>query len=105
MNSTVRSMIVVTCVVLGAFASARAGEIWVDQNSTAAKATGTKDAPFKTVGEAVKAAVGGDVITIRKGVYRESVQIAKGGTAEQPTILRAAPGERVVMSGFAPIEK
>jgi hypothetical protein len=78
------------------------GELWVD-GSTGAHGNGTADAPFATIGEAIHAAKPGDTITIRKGTYRESVAVTLSGTAERPTVLRAAPGQRVVLSGFEPI--
>ena len=81
---------------------AGAGELWVDAKA-AAGGNGSSQAPYATVGEAVKAAKSGDTITLRQGVYREAVTLGVSGTAAQPTVLRAADGQRVVLSGFAPI--
>lgn len=62
------------------------------------------DKALKTIGEALKGAQGGDVITVGAGVYREAVALNVSGTAEHPTVLRAAPGARVVISGFEEIK-
>jgi hypothetical protein len=93
---------VATLVLLACWATAGGAELWVSQ-SAGAKGSGSADAPFQTITEAIKAAKSGDTITVRKGVYREAVALNVSGTAEQPTVLRAAAGERVVVSGFAPI--
>lgn len=62
------------------------------------------DKAVKTIGEALKAAQGGDIITVGAGVYREAVALNVSGTAAQPTVLRATPGARVVISGFEAIK-
>jgi len=82
--------------------AAYAGEVWVDQKA-AAGGRGSAEVPYATIMEAVKAARPGDTITIRQGVYREAVTLGVSGTPERPTVLRAAAGQRVVVSGFAPI--
>lgn len=81
---------------------APAAELWVDA-AAPASGDGSAGKPFRTLTEAAKAASGGDVITLRRGTYRESVALDKGGTADRPTVLRAAPGERAILSGFAPV--
>jgi len=84
--------------------AAHGAEIWVDGASTskAASADGSDKAPFKTIEAALKAASPGDVVTVRAGVYRESVRVP-GGKAGAPTTLRAAKGRRVIVSGAAPV--
>lgn len=77
-------------------------ELWVDQ-AASADGDGSPDAPFVSIGRALRAAQAGDTITIRQGTYREVVNLSVSGTAERPTVLRAAPGQRVVLSGFAPL--
>ncbi|MDA3959847.1 MAG: right-handed parallel beta-helix repeat-containing protein [Planctomycetota bacterium] len=65
-------------------------------------ATGTAVAPLRSVAAAVERARGGDVITLRAGTYREKVVFSvkrHSGTAEQPTTLRAWPGERPILTG------
>ena len=89
-------------VVLAFACGAVGAEIWVDGASTAASPDGTAKAPFKTIGAGLKAASPGDIVTVRAGVYRESVRVP-GGKAGKPTVLRAAGGERVVVSGAAAV--
>ena len=57
---------------------------------------------FPTIQKAIDAAKGGDVVSIRGGVYREAVMISKD-YGEKPLTVRPASGERAVLSGFAPI--
>jgi parallel beta-helix repeat protein len=64
---------------------------------------GTAAKPFNTIAAALKVYAGGDTITVKAGTYAESVVVNKSGTPEQPTVLRAAPGERVILSGFAAV--
>lgn len=89
------SLCLAVCVVADA-------ELWVDQ-SAAPGGDGSTHAPFRTVNQALKAAAPGSTITVRAGVYRESVRLMRGGTSEKPTILRAAADERVILSGFREI--
>jgi len=77
-------------------------ELWVDQ-AASTDGDGSAGAPFDSIGRALQAAQAGDTITIRQGIDREVVNISVSGTAERPTVLRAAPGQRVILSGFAPL--
>lgn len=60
---------------------------------------GTVERPFKTISAGVGNLQAGDVLTVRAGTYRESVQIPAGGTTEKPVTIQGAPGETVVISG------
>ena len=60
---------------------------------------GTAKAPFATISKAAEIVQAGDIVTIRSGVYRESVNISKKGTAKKPIIFRGAPGETAVITG------
>ena len=79
----------------------KAEEIWVDQ-SAAPGGTGSDSAPFQTITAGIAAATTGDIVTVKAGIYRETIAL-KFGTTEHPFTLRAAPGQRVVISGFAPV--
>lgn len=81
---------------------ARAAELWVD-GAAGDGGNGSVEKPFKTIKAAVAAMRGGDMITVHAGVYREEIVLDKSGSTEQPTTLRAAPGQRVVVSGFLPV--
>ena len=82
--------------------ASHAAELWVDGAATPG-GDGSAAKPLSTIRAAIAAARGGDVITVRAGVYREELLLEKSGTAQQPTILRGAPGQRVVVSGFQPV--
>jgi parallel beta-helix repeat protein len=45
---------------------------------------GTEEAPLKTISEAAAIALPGDTVRIAAGVYRESVTLPRGGTADAP---------------------
>jgi hypothetical protein len=55
--------------------------------------------PLRTIGKAASIAKPGDLISLRAGVYRESIQPMASGTAENPIVFRAYPGESVTISG------
>jgi len=86
--------IVVACLTTAALAR----DIHVDAAAAATDADGSAGAPFATVAEGLKAAGPGDMVILRAGVYRESVRVP-GGDAGRPVTVKAAPGERVVLSG------
>ena len=60
---------------------------------------GSEAEPLKTIQRAAHLAQPGDTVLVRKGVYRERVAPARGGTAGQPIVYTAAPGEQVVIKG------
>lgn len=61
--------------------------------------------PMRTISAAAVRAQAGDVITVHEGIYRERVTPPRGGTSDANRIVyRAAPGERVVVSGAEVIE-
>ena len=61
---------------------------------------GSHTAPFKTISAAAEIAQPGDVITVHEGVYRERVNLPRGGTSDSKRIVyQAAPGESVVIKG------
>ena len=55
--------------------------------------------PPKPIGELIKGVKPGDTVTIRGGVYRESVRLRITGEPGKPITLKAAPGERVILTG------
>lgn len=70
--------------------------------------TRTKEAnsiltPWCTIQHAVDAAAPGDTIYVRQGTYREEVTLHVSGTQELPIILKAFPGEDVVLEGSVPL--
>ncbi len=66
---------------------------------------GALDAPFLTIQAAADIAQAGDVITIHRGVYRESVAPRRGGDSESnPIVYQAAEGEKVEIKGSEVID-
>ncbi len=62
--------------------------------------SGSRGAPYLTIGKAAQAARPGDVVTVHAGTYREWVKPTWGGTGEKRRITyRAAPGEEVLIKG------
>ncbi len=62
-------------------------------------AAGSAAAPWRTIQRAARVATAGDVVTIHAGVYREWVKPAQAGREGAPIVYRAAPGEKVVITG------
>ncbi|MEI7730780.1 MAG: right-handed parallel beta-helix repeat-containing protein [Verrucomicrobiota bacterium] len=87
----------------GLVVTASARELWV-QAGAAAGGVGSPAQPFATISAAAKSVLPGDTILVRQGTYAETVTLQGAGTPEKPIALRAAPGERVVLSGFTPIQ-
>lgn len=81
-------------------ASVAAPELLVDATA-GPEGDGSQNAPFQTISAALASAPAtGAVLTVREGVYPETLQITKGGTPESPLIIRAAKGASVTVSGF-----
>lgn len=60
---------------------------------------GSMGNPFATIQAGADAASAGDTVMIHAGVYRETVSVATSGTAANPIVFQAVPGEEVVVSG------
>jgi len=86
------------CMAIACPPAAFAREIHVSAVANATAGDGSASAPFATVAEGLKAAGPGDTVILRAGVYRESVRVP-GGEAGRPVTVKAAAGERVVLSG------
>ncbi len=64
---------------------------------------GTQAKPFATIQAGVNKLQPGDTLFIGGGVYRETVTFPANGTAEKPITVKAAPGEKVVITGCEPV--
>ena len=72
--------------------------LWVSPKGDDAQA-GSKDQPWRTLGKARKAMVGGDVLNILPGLYFFNCQFGPAGTNEdRKTVWRAAGKGRVVIA-------
>lgn len=65
---------------------------------------GTMENPFLTVSRAARAAEAGDTVTVHAGVYREWVNPAHGGTAQQRIVYQSAGDGEVVITGAEPVK-
>jgi len=61
---------------------------------------GTREKPFRTIGEAARRLQPGERVVVAAGIYRERVKPARGGTGPTRMIsYEAAPGADVVLKG------
>jgi hypothetical protein len=67
--------------------------------------TGSREAPFLTIGAAASAARAGDAVVVHQGVYREWVKPKEGGlSASRRITYTAAQNEKVVIKGSERIQ-
>lgn len=62
-------------------------------------AAGTMAAPFKTMKKAASVAKGGDIVYLRDGVYNQSEDFTPTGSAGNPVVFMAMPGEHPILDG------
>jgi hypothetical protein len=61
--------------------------------------SGTEEAPWKTLGYALRQLQPGNALLLRGGVYYEKVSLNRSGTAEAPITIGSYPGELAVLDG------
>lgn len=67
------------------------------------RADGTEAHPWRTVARGLTGLLPGTTLTLRAGTYRErDLRVAVPGTPQLPTLIRAMPGETVVLDGGWP---
>ena len=95
------SRILPGAVLLGGCTASLGATYHVDVRHPEAEDTnpGTLDKPFRTIGAAAERVAAGDRVVIGTGVYRESVKVTAGGTAEKPIVFESAPAAHVVVTG------
>ncbi len=78
---------------------------WVDAQAGDDKHPGTEQKPWATITRSTRADVlqPGDMVIIRAGTYHEAILPTTGGAPGRPIRFMAHPGERVVISGAAPL--
>ncbi|MHC4355806.1 MAG: right-handed parallel beta-helix repeat-containing protein [Planctomycetota bacterium] len=79
-----------------------AREIYVSAESQTDATDGSKALPLRTITEALRIVEDGDTVIVGEGVYHESVRVP-GGQAGAVVSLKAADGERVILSGSVPV--
>ena len=74
---------------------------WVDQKNPNAsdQNPGTKEKPWKTLKYAGEKAKAGDIVIVKAGIYRETLEIKNSGTKENPIVFKVAEGEKVYITG------
>ncbi|MCR5251834.1 MAG: right-handed parallel beta-helix repeat-containing protein [Lachnospiraceae bacterium] len=70
----------------------------VDRNA-AANGDGSREHPFRKIGEAASIASPGDEVLIHPGIYREDVNPLNAGTEKKPIVYRSAERRKAVISG------
>lgn len=109
-----KKLFITAIISLCCHLTAPAGDIFVSATNGNDKASGSKEAPLKTLGQALRQArewrrlgssnaEGGINIIMSGGVYRLYkplfIRPEDSGTANSPTIIRSADDERAVISG------
>ena len=56
--------------------------------------------PFSTIEKALSVAQPGDSVQLRSGTYREAINPPRSGTAQNPIVIEAYPGESVTVSAL-----
>jgi len=77
-----------------------ARDYYVGGSGAADTNPGTATQPFATIQKAASVAVGGDIVKIRSGTYRETVVVANSGAAGSPIIFQPDQGAVVIVSGL-----
>ncbi len=61
--------------------------------------------PADSINAAIKKLFPGDTLLLHAGIYREAIQITNSGEEDLPIVIKAFPGEKVVLSGTEEIKK
>lgn len=81
-----------------------ATEYYVGGSGASDNNPGTSTQPFATIQKAASVAVGGDIVNIRSGIYRETITPANTASAGNPITFRADNGASVTISGLNTID-
>lgn len=105
MRPRVQLFAIILAVVLplaaGALAPAQGASFYVSPQGSDS-ASGTINAPFRTVNFAVTRLRAGDTLSLRGGIYFERVTVAVSGTAGSPIVIQGYPDETAVLDSGPP---
>lgn len=65
---------------------------------------GSREYPFRKIGEAAGIALPGDEVIVAPGIYRESVHPVNGGTEEKRIVYRSEKKKAAVITGAEPVK-
>ncbi|MCR5798463.1 MAG: right-handed parallel beta-helix repeat-containing protein [Lachnospiraceae bacterium] len=65
---------------------------------------GTKERPFKRIGDAARVAKAGDTVIVAPGIYREYVNPVNGGTEDAPIVYKSSEPLGAVITGAEQIK-
>jgi alpha-N-arabinofuranosidase len=93
----IKIKLLVLTLLVSAGISAKEYHVSVQGND---RNNGSASKPFRTINQAARMAMPGDVIMVHCGVYREQVTPPRGGNSDTERIVyEAAPGEKVEIKG------
>lgn len=72
---------------------------FIDPSKGDDRSRGTQQAPWKSIGHALKQLKPGDTLYLRGGTYYGVVTISVCGTADKPITIRSFPGELAILDG------
>ncbi len=98
MKQLLVTRLIVCGMWLGLSWAAQAGEYFVEKGGSDSN-PGSRMRPFLTIQKAAGLMLPGDVCTISRGVYRETVRPLVSGKPDKPIRFQAAPGESVTITG------
>ena len=95
--TSIKIKLLVMTLLISAGISAKEYHVSVNGNDGD---NGSASRPFRSIGQAAKQAMPGDVILVHSGVYREQIIPPRGGNSDTERIVyEAAPGEKVEIKG------
>ena len=94
-----RILLLVLALLSASFTTLQSKTIYLAKNGNDAN-PGTIQEPYGSVAKAASQLFAGDTLFIREGRYMETLQVLRSGSAGNPIVIMAYPGERVVISAL-----